>query len=134
MSGVNFKHEHDFTLEKILSDLTTSRWLKVALEDAISRDPVDALNDAEILVGVLRNRWKQISNVAGWLGPQKVGGEYFCGYWQLRYTVTKIAEDFSTVTVLWEDGRVTTHKTPWDARRDKIVSQPIANGEVEDKQ
>lgn len=31
----------------------TSRWLKNALSKALERDPMDALNDAEFLLGVL---------------------------------------------------------------------------------
>jgi hypothetical protein len=37
------------TPESILSDPSASSWLKSALLSALNRDPVDALNDAEIL-------------------------------------------------------------------------------------
>lgn len=40
----------------ILSDPSASFWLKQAVRDALSRDPVDAITDAEILVAVLQNR------------------------------------------------------------------------------
>lgn len=42
--------------EQILNDPACSFWLKEALEKSLSRDPVDALNDAETLVAVLQGR------------------------------------------------------------------------------
>jgi hypothetical protein len=36
-------------IERVLSDPAASIWLKKALGAAMSRDPVDAINDAEIL-------------------------------------------------------------------------------------
>lgn len=42
--------------EQILNDPACSFWLKEALEKSLNRDPVDALNDAEILMAVLRGR------------------------------------------------------------------------------
>lgn len=44
------------TPEQILADPAASFWLKEALQKAITRDPVDALNDAEILTAVLQGR------------------------------------------------------------------------------
>jgi hypothetical protein len=40
--------------ETILQDPAASYWLKGALEKALTRDPVNALGDAEILVEVLK--------------------------------------------------------------------------------
>jgi hypothetical protein len=40
--------------ETIIQDPAASYWLKAALEKALTRDPVDALGDAEILVAALR--------------------------------------------------------------------------------
>lgn len=57
-------------------------------------------------------------------GPQKVGGVYFCGYWQQQYTVLAITEDLRWIRIQWDDGRIGTHMTPWDARRDKVIRQP----------
>ena len=37
----------------VLADPATSYWLKSAIEAALSRDPVDALNDALLLAAVL---------------------------------------------------------------------------------
>ena len=44
------------TPEQIMADPAASFWLKEALQKAITRDPVDALNDAEVLVAVLKGR------------------------------------------------------------------------------
>lgn len=37
----------------VLADPSTSYWLKSAIEAALARDPVDALNDALVLAEVL---------------------------------------------------------------------------------
>lgn len=42
--------------ENILDDPAASFWLKNALRSALDRDPVDALNDAEVLVVALKER------------------------------------------------------------------------------
>ena len=47
------------TLE-ILSDPSASYWLQNALRSALSRDPVDAANDADILARLLDRRCRQI--------------------------------------------------------------------------
>jgi hypothetical protein len=52
-------------------------------------------------------------------GPRKVGCEYWCGYWRKHYTVLAFGEN--TITIRWEDGQVTTHRTAWDQGRDLIV-------------
>ena len=44
------------SIDEILTDPATSRWLKVALETALTCDPVDALNDALLLAVVLEAR------------------------------------------------------------------------------
>lgn len=44
------------SIEQILADPAASGWLKAALHTALSRDPVDAANDAEVLARVL-DRW-----------------------------------------------------------------------------
>ena len=38
----------------ILDDPCASFWIKNALRSALERDPVDALNDAEVLVNILQ--------------------------------------------------------------------------------
>lgn len=61
-------------------------------------------------------------------GPQQVGGRYFCGYWQQEYDVLDlVTEPRATwsITVRWADGTTGTHFTSWDARRDRVVSQPV---------
>lgn len=42
--------------ESIVNDLSASFWLKEQLSNTKRRDPVDALNDAEALVLVLKER------------------------------------------------------------------------------
>jgi hypothetical protein len=42
--------------EQILADPAASFWLKEALHKALTRDPVDAPNDAETLTAVLQGR------------------------------------------------------------------------------
>lgn len=44
------------TIENILSDPSISYWLKDALRTSLSRDPVDAASDAELLSGLLAAR------------------------------------------------------------------------------
>lgn len=41
---------------KVSEDPTTSAWVKNALVDAISRNPVEAAKDAKILSGILQLR------------------------------------------------------------------------------
>lgn len=48
------------SIEVILADLATSGWMKQALLAALSRDPVDAANDAELLYRLLDRRCRQI--------------------------------------------------------------------------
>lgn len=42
------------TAEEVLDDPAASNWLKAVLQSALQRDAVDALNDAEVLVEILR--------------------------------------------------------------------------------
>ena len=58
-----------------------------------------------------------------WIGPQKVGGVYYCGYWVQRYTVTAISFKPARISVRWDDGTESTHCTAWNSR-DKVISQP----------
>ncbi len=48
------------TIDEILDDPAASFWLRAALCSALSRDPVDAANDAEVLAGLLEQRWRSI--------------------------------------------------------------------------
>ena len=54
----------DDEIRQILAGPGTSHWMKVALSTALNRDPVDAVNDAELLAMVLRHRAEQISAAA----------------------------------------------------------------------
>lgn len=53
------------------------------------------------------------------VGPRKVGGRYFCGYWRVGYSVTAI--DGHMMTCVWDDGKTTTHCTAWDNRFDRVL-------------
>ena len=46
-------------IQAILEDPAVSDWLKVALTEAIARDPVDALNDALLLAQALDDRLRE---------------------------------------------------------------------------
>lgn len=48
------------SIEQILADPAASDWLKAALHTALSRDPVDAANDAEVLARVLDHWCRQM--------------------------------------------------------------------------
>ena len=50
--------------EQVLSDPAASFWLKSALCEALTRDPVDAANDAEVLAQVLDQRCRKILRAA----------------------------------------------------------------------
>lgn len=44
------------TTDEILADPAVSDWLKSALQSAVKRDPVDALDDALVLAATLEDR------------------------------------------------------------------------------
>ena len=46
--------------QAVLADPATSYWLKSAIEAALARDPVDALNDALVLAAVLDGRLRDV--------------------------------------------------------------------------
>ena len=46
--------------QAVLADPSTSYWLKSAIEAALTRDPVDALNDALVLAAVLDGRLRDV--------------------------------------------------------------------------
>jgi hypothetical protein len=47
-------------IDEVLADPAASFWLKAALHSALSRDPVDAANDSEILARLLERRCREI--------------------------------------------------------------------------
>lgn len=53
-SAEEIAHAQAPTASSVLNDPAASFWLRGSLEHALARDPVDALNDAETLVAVLR--------------------------------------------------------------------------------
>jgi len=64
------------------------------------------------------------------IGPQQPGGVYRCGYWNVLYTVTKIErkEDgrflIHAHDIEGSNQRPRVHCTAWDAKRDRVISQP----------
>jgi hypothetical protein len=50
----------DAEITKLLEDPSTSFWLRDALRAALSRDYIDAANDAAILAVVLESRAQQL--------------------------------------------------------------------------
>ncbi len=67
--------------------------------------------------------------IAQAIGPRRVGGHYWDGYWNREYIVEHIELhvpiwDF-LVTVRWPDGHKTTHCTPWDTAHDRVICQPL---------
>jgi hypothetical protein len=46
------------TIQEILKDPATSRWLRDALTSALTRDPVDVLND----IDVLKEVWEEVND------------------------------------------------------------------------
>jgi hypothetical protein len=47
-------------IDEILADPSASFWLKAALRSALSRDPVDAAHDSEIMARLLDRRCREI--------------------------------------------------------------------------
>lgn len=54
----------DDEIRAILREPGISNWMKNALSAALDRDPVDAVNDAELLAIVLRHRSEVIQSEA----------------------------------------------------------------------
>lgn len=48
------------TPDRVFRDESVSKWLKLALQSALERDPVDALNDALLLAGILEERLRDV--------------------------------------------------------------------------
>lgn len=56
------------------------------------------------------------------LGPRRVGGRYWDGYWQREYTVQGIVVDDHNLAITVQyhnEPYSSTHGTPWDYRFDK---------------
>jgi hypothetical protein len=50
----------DPEIAQVLTDPAASQWLKNTLRTALSRDPVDAANDAEVLHLILERRCRDL--------------------------------------------------------------------------
>jgi hypothetical protein len=59
-------------------------------------------------------------------GGYELGKTYFSNYWRKKFTVIQLHDKLGwmdwAVTVLWEDGSITTHCTPFGKRDYEIVS------------
>ena len=53
----------DTSVDRIILDPTTSYWLQDALVVLRQRDPVDAVNDAEMLADIMRERFDAMVEV-----------------------------------------------------------------------
>lgn len=53
------------SVQSVIADDTTSEWLRAALQVALQRDPVDALNDALLLAGLLDERLRLLFDLSG---------------------------------------------------------------------
>jgi hypothetical protein len=61
MSHVKQPNTDDLpAIEAVLQDPAASFWLKAALHSALSRDPVDAANESELLSRLLDRRCRDI--------------------------------------------------------------------------
>jgi hypothetical protein len=58
--------------------------------------------------------------------PRRTGGWYLSGYWNEAYAVTAVDMRHGVLwlTCRWDNGRATTHCTPWDSRHDVIIAPP----------
>ena len=54
----------DDEIRKILNGPGVSKWMRLALSTALTRDPVDAANDAALLAMVLDRRAQEIATQA----------------------------------------------------------------------
>lgn len=54
--GISSEEPFAAIVREVVQDPSTSNWLRLALQDAMVRDPVDAANDAETLGTILTMR------------------------------------------------------------------------------
>lgn len=47
--------------DRIINDPAASTWLQTSITTALRRDPVDATNDAELLLSILSARLEELS-------------------------------------------------------------------------
>jgi hypothetical protein len=70
------------TLDEYLEDPAASDWFKMVLSSALQRDPVDALNDVEILASILRYQLDKYLNRPAAIIPPKFiefgASQYLC--------------------------------------------------------
>lgn len=68
LTGLDGTNPLAATIVDVLKDPSTSHWLKSALGDALSRDPIDAANEAEFLATVLKMRSDALLEAHGGMG------------------------------------------------------------------
>ncbi|PIQ12135.1 MAG: hypothetical protein COW70_10870 [Hydrogenophilales bacterium CG18_big_fil_WC_8_21_14_2_50_58_12] len=56
------------TIEEVMTNPACSFWLKMTLQEALNRDPVDALADAMLLTDPLRSRLDDLLPVSSFKG------------------------------------------------------------------
>lgn len=56
----------------------------------------------------------------GKFGPQEPGGYYRCGFWREEYTVLAIG--VTEIIVVWANGEIERHMTPWHNRCDRVLA------------
>ena len=49
----------ELQVREVMQDQSASQWLKASLRTALERDPLDALNDALLLAGLLEDRLRE---------------------------------------------------------------------------
>ena len=52
-------------IDEVLSDPSSSEWVKTALLDLLRRDPIDALNDLDTLLTLMQKRLADIADGLG---------------------------------------------------------------------
>ena len=55
-------------IAEVFEDPSTHFWLRAALETALTKDPVDAINDAKVLFLLLKERWEALREADDFLG------------------------------------------------------------------
>ena len=63
------------SVQSVIADDTTCEWLRTALQSALQRDPVDSLNDALLLAGLLEERLRLLFDLSGLQEVEEVSSE-----------------------------------------------------------
>lgn len=63
------------SVQSVIADDTTCEWLRTALQSALQRDPVDSLDDALLLAGLLEERLRLLFDLSGLQEVEEVSSE-----------------------------------------------------------